>query len=108
MKTVLEQEQARFDNFQRFESASFSQWAGVLGIPIPTQSRVHIALAGREADRFHLALNDLPGVELSLRRSLDLKSWERVPNAQIQRDGFTLLFTDPAPPVERAFYEVRQ
>ncbi|MEN9677646.1 MAG: hypothetical protein RIS76_3542, partial [Verrucomicrobiota bacterium] len=107
LKTALVQEQVRFDNFQRFQNASFSEWAGLLGLPIPTEPLLHVTLTRREATRFHLALSDLPGLDLALWRSPDLKTWARVPNAEIQRDGFTLLFTDPAPPDAAAYYEVR-
>ena len=108
LKTVLNQEQTRYNHFQRFQGTSFAHWAGLLGIPIPSQPRIHISLTRREADRFFLALNDVPGVEFILWRSADLQSWERVPNAIVERDGVTLLFTDPAAPSGMAFYSVRR
>jgi len=110
VKTVLEQERARFDGFRRFQNAGFRNWVALLGIQVPTQPRLHISGSQRETspDRFRLAANDLPCVDLSLWRSLDLKLWERVPNATIERDGVTVVFTDPAPPAEKAFYDVRQ
>jgi len=110
LKTVFEQERARFDGFRRFQNAGFRNWVALLGIQVPTQPRLHISGSQRETspDRFRLAANDLPCVDLSLWRSLDLKLWERVPNATIERDGVTVVFTDPAPPAEKAFYDVRQ
>lgn len=108
LKTALEQEQARFDNFRLFENGTFNHWAGLLGISVPFQPHIHISLMRREATQFRLALNDVPGVNLSLWRSLDLQTWTPVTNAEMQRDGSTLLFTDPAPPAGHAFYNVRQ
>ncbi len=108
LKTALEQEQARFDNFRLFQDGTFNDWAGLLGIPVPFQPCLHISLMQREATKFHLALNDVPGEDLSLWRSLDLQTWTQVTNAEMQRDGTTLLFTDPAPPEGQASYTVRQ
>ena len=108
LKTVLQQEQARFDNFRLFQDRSFSEWAGLLGIRVPFQPSVHISLMQREATKFHVALNDITGANLSLWRSLDLQTWTQVTNAEIQRDGATLIFTDPTPPAGQAFYYVRQ
>ena len=108
LKTVLQQEQARFDNFRLFQDRNFTEWAGLLGVRVPFQPYLHISLMQREATKFHLALNDVPGAELSLWRSLDLQTWTQVTNAEIQRDGATLIFTDPAPPAGQAFYAVRQ
>ncbi len=107
LKAVLQQEQARFDNFRMFQNRTFNEWAGLLGIHVPFQPYLHISLMHREATKFHVALNDIPGVNLSLWRSLDLLTWTQVTNAEIQRDGTTLIFTDPTPPAGQAFYNVR-
>ena len=107
LKTVLQQEQARFDNFRMFQNRTFNEWAGLLGIHVPFQPYLHISLMRREATKFHVALNDVAELELSLWRSVDLQTWTQVTNAEIQRDGTTLIFTDPSPPAGQAFYNVR-
>ncbi|MBE0540794.1 MAG: hypothetical protein IH623_05355 [Verrucomicrobia bacterium] len=107
LKAALEQEQARFDNFQRFQNVTISEWAGLLGIRVPFQPYLHISLMRREPTEFSLALNDVPGLDLSLWRSLDLKTWGRVTNATFERDGVAIIFTDPTPPAGAAFYQVR-
>ncbi len=107
LKAVLEDERRRFDQFRRFEGVSFAEWAGILGIPIPTQPRLYISLVKRDGDRFRLALNDLPGVLVRLWRSTDLRNWAPVPSAVIERDGATMVIIDPTAPASEAFYEVR-
>ena len=107
LKAALEQEQVRFNGFQSFSGRTFAHWAGLLGIPVPSQPRLHISLTRREGDRFHLALNDVPGAEVVLWRSADLKTWQRVSTAEVHRDGVSQLFTDPAAPAGEAFYTVR-
>lgn len=107
LKAVLQQEQARFDNFQLFQDVTFSEWAGLLGIRVPFQPYLHISLMQREPTKFHLALNDVPGLDFSLWRSEDLKTWGRVTNATFERDGVAIIFTDPTPPAGAAFYQVR-
>ena len=107
LKATLEQEQARFDGFRRFEGGNFSNWAGLLGLPIPSQPRLHISVTQRDADRFRLVANDIPDADVTLWRSLDLINWELVANAVLQRDGVNLLFTDPTPPAREAFYMIR-
>lgn len=74
MKTVLQEEQARFDNFRLFQDGTFNDWAGLLGISVTFQPHLYISLMKRETTQFHLALNDLPGVNLSLWRSTDLQT----------------------------------
>ncbi len=106
LKTVLEQEQARFRGFELFQGVTFAHWAGVLGLPIPSQPRVYISLTRRDANRFRLGLNDIPGADFVLWRSLDLHHWESVPNATVERDGASMLYTDPAPSVAAAYYEL--
>ncbi|MBL9168135.1 MAG: hypothetical protein JNN07_10375 [Verrucomicrobiales bacterium] len=108
LKTVLEREQVRFDNFRMFQDRSFEDWAGLLGIRVPFEPFLHISLMQREATRFQLGLNDVPGIELSLWRSLDLQTWTQVTDAELERNGSTLIFTDPAPPAGQTFYSVRQ
>ncbi len=108
LREALQQEQARFDNFRMFQDRSFSHWAGLLGIRVPFEPYLHISLMKREPTKFHLALNDVPGLDLSLWRSLDLKTWGRVTNATFERDGVTIIFTDPTPPADAAFYQVRE
>jgi len=107
LKAALQQEQARFDGFQQFAAKGFSRWAELLALPVPTQPRVYISGISRDNGRFSVEVNDIPGVDLSLWRSPDLMTWEQVPNVESLKDGFTLRFTDPAPPVAEAFYEVR-
>ena len=51
LKTVLQEEQARFDNFRLFENGTFSHWAGLLGIAVPFQPYLHISLMQLEATK---------------------------------------------------------
>ena len=81
---------------------------GPLGIPAPFQPPIHLSLTSRERCRFHLPLNDGTDVEFSFWRSADPKTWERVPSAEIRRDGLTLLFTDPSATAGESFYHLRQ
>jgi hypothetical protein len=108
LREILKQEQARFDNFRMFQDRSFNDWAGLLGIRVPFQPYLHISLMKREASKFQLALNDVPGLDLSLWRSIDLQTWTQVTDAELERNGSTLIFTDLAPPAGQTFYSVRQ
>jgi len=47
--------------------------------------------------RKKITISTFPTGYLALWRSLDLKTWECVPNATYERGGVKLRFTDPAP-----------
>ena len=102
------EEQARYNGFQLFVGKDFSQWAELVSIPAPTHPWVYFSGARRSEGRFSFEMNDAPSADFSLWRSTDLNRWEALPGAELRRNGFTFEFTDPAPPAERAFYEVRR
>jgi hypothetical protein len=106
LKAVLERERIQFDDFERFRNLSFEEWAGVLGLTPPSRPRLHIFGVRREADRVRIGINDQPSLVPTLWRSTDLKNWVHVAGATLERDGDTMLFTDPQPPADDAFYTV--
>lgn len=108
LKAVLERERIQFDDFERFRNLSFEEWAGVLGLTPPTRPLLHIHGVRREADRVRIGINDQPTLVPTLWRSTDLKSWVHVAGATLERDGDAMMFTDPQPPADEAFYTVRE
>jgi hypothetical protein len=108
LRADLRQEQSRFSNFQPFVNKEFSQWAGLLGVPAPTQPRIQISGSNWAPGRFSLEINDVGGSAFSLWRSSNLSAWELVPNFELLRSDFTLQFADPQPPAARAFYQIRR
>ncbi|MBK8001620.1 MAG: hypothetical protein IPK15_23685 [Verrucomicrobia bacterium] len=108
LKTALEQERARFNNFEDFVNKDFSQWAGLLEIPAPTQPWIFISSATREGGRITVECNDIPGTDLTLWRSGNLSSWEQVLNPEVSRSTHTIRFIDPAPPAGSVFYQIRR
>ncbi len=108
LRTALEQERARFNNFQDFVNKDFSQWAGLLEIPAPTQPWIFISRATREGGRVTVECNDIPGTDLTLWRSGNLSSWEQVLNPEVSRSINTIRFVDPAPPAGSVFYQIRR
>jgi hypothetical protein len=78
----------------------------VLGLTPPSRPRLHIFGVRREADRVRIGINDQPSLVPTLWRSTDLKNWVHVAGATLERDGDTMLFTDPQPPADDAFYTV--
>lgn len=110
LRTALMLERARFDRSQRFVGSDFSDWAHLLAIPAPTagQPWCFISNVTRADDQFSLEINEIPGTDFSLWRSLDLLVWEPVPQAGIVRGNFTLRFTDPDPGPGKRFYQIRR
>ena len=108
LKTALQEERARFNGFQSFANQDFAKWAELLTFPVPAGPAVFLSAFERDGDQVRLEVNDVPGLTLTLRRSLDLKTWEAVPNADRSSDGFTLRFIDPTPPASGAFYMIGQ
>ena len=108
VRPVLVQEQARFDGFQQFVNKGFSQWASLLDVPVPEQPWIHISGTKKVEGRFSLEVNDVPGPDFSLWRSFNFNLWELVPNADVQRNDFTIYLADPSPPAEKAFYQIRR
>jgi len=108
LRGALLQEQGRFNAFQQFVNKEFLQWAGLLGVPAPTQPRIQISSVTWTANRFSFEINDVGGGSISLWRSADLTDWAVVSNGGLLQSDFTLRFADPTPPPERAFYQIRR
>jgi hypothetical protein len=108
LKAVLERERIQFDDFERFRNLSFEDWAGVLGLTPPSRPRLHIFSVRRESDRVRIGINDQPTLIPTLWRSTDLTNWVHVAGATLERDGDAMMFTDPQPPADEAFYTVRE
>jgi hypothetical protein len=106
LKAVLERERIQFDDFERFRNLSFEEWAGVLGLTPPSRPRMHIFSVRREGDRVRIGINDQPSLVPTLWRSTDLKNWVHVVGATLERDGDVMMFTDPQPLADEAFYTV--
>ena len=107
LRERLVQEQGRYGRFQAFVNHDFSRWADLLSLPTPTEPWVHVSGATREGNQFRVEINEVPGIEFGLWRSPDLETWQPVPDVEVIRDGFTFQFTDPSPPAQGAFYDVR-
>jgi len=107
LKAALKRERTLFGNFQPFANQNFIRWADLLALPVPDQPRIHLSAAARDAGGFHVEINDVPGSDFALWRTATLEHWSPVEGTIVARDGFTRRFTDPAPPMERALYEVR-
>lgn len=109
LRTALETERARFNNFQDFVNVDSSQWATMLQLPVPTQPWVHLSSVTLAASQFSVEANNVVGWQLSLWRSDDLAMWEPVPGALAEptADLNAILLTDPAPLPGKLFYQVR-
>ena len=106
---VLETERARFHGFQDFVGQGFDRWARTLGLVVPTEPFVFVSRPQWKDGRFSVEVNQVDGLTYSLWSSLDLspESWQPVSTAEVEVNGPTVRFTDPAATSNRRFYQVR-
>ncbi len=109
LKTALETERARFNGFQAFVGKNFSEWAGLLQVPVPTQPYIQAFNPTKQQGRFTVAANYILGLAYSLWKSANPGSaaWTQVPDASVQlnADGVELTDTNASPAA--LFYKVR-
>jgi hypothetical protein len=109
LRAAMDTERARFNGFQDFVGKDFSQWAQMLLIPAPTNAWIYISGVGLTNGQFTAEANAVDGWNVSLWRASDLtpKSWEPVPGAKIETNGYTLRLTDTNAAPPRRFYQLR-
>jgi hypothetical protein len=104
---TLNTERSRFNGFQDFVGRDFSQWAGMLQVPSPTDPRVQISKVSSSNGQLSLEANAVDGWDVVLWGTTDLKNWSPVPGAVRQTNGFSLWLTDPNPTQVRRFYRLQ-
>jgi hypothetical protein len=104
LRVAMETERSRFHGFQDFVGKNFSQWAGLLQIPAPTQPWIFLSRPKLTNRVFSVEANEVLGRSLRLWRSPDLKQWTPViPTRSITRE-YTVELSDTNAPPPPLFY----
>lgn len=109
LKNTMDTERARFNGFQPFSGATFSQWATLLNIPVPASPYLEIFNAARRHFRFIVSVNHLPDLHYSLWKTPDLGKtpWTPVTDAVAEVNPTGIQLTDPNAASSPFFYQVR-
>jgi hypothetical protein len=107
LKTAMIAEKDRFHQLQDFAQKSFAQWADLLELDRPVAPYIHISNLQLVAKEAHFTVNQITGRSLSLWRSTDLVSWQRVAGFRTEFASYSLKLIDPARGPIKAFYQLR-
>jgi hypothetical protein len=110
LRAALEQESARFGDLQDFVGKDFSQWASMLGLPVPTAPVIHFSNPVWTNGQFSAEANAFPELEYSLWSAPDphASTWQPLTNVLLQFDGYTVNVVDPdAASASNKFYRIR-
>jgi hypothetical protein len=107
LKSAMETERSRFHNFQDFIGKDFSQWAGMLQIPSPTQAWIYLSSPKLRTNQFTLEANFVTNSPMYLWRTTDLTNWVPATGVQMQTNGFTLQLQDTNPIGSPKAYQIR-
>ena len=109
LKAALETERERFNGFQAFVGKNFSEWAGLLQVPVPAQPYIHAFNPTQTQGVFTVGANYILGLAYTLWKSANpgVDDWTLVPadGIQFNADGVGLTDTNASP--HQLFYTVR-
>jgi hypothetical protein len=109
LRTAIATETNRLNGLRDFVNKDFNQWAGMLQVSVPSNAWIQLTEPRLANGQFSVEANGVDSFDYSLWRAPDVVggAWEKVTNAVVALDGFTVSLTDPTPAPVRPFYRAR-